>query len=141
MSWVTLSSVHVLARLTTDEKDSFEAVGESASTDKLTGIIAQVTALVRAKVASCSRNTLGAAGMIPADCLYHAVSLCRAGLVASQPTMEGVTDPRAVETREAHRFLDQVAKCEVLVESPEGGYPAEAAAAVDSYGSKCLLDF
>ena len=115
MSWVTLSSVHVLARLTTDERDAFEAVGEAASTDKLGGIIAQVTALVRSKVMSFSANTAGADGTIPMGALYHAVSLCRAALVAAQPTMEGSTDPRAEETRQAYLYLDQVAKGEVLV--------------------------
>jgi hypothetical protein len=141
MSWVTLSSTHVLARLTTDERDAFEAVGEDSSTDKLAGIIAQVTALVRTKVASCAQNTMGPAGTIPDGCIYHAVSLCRAGLVASQPTQEGVTDPRAVETREANRFLDQVAKCDVLIEAPDGGFPGETADATPSYGGKCLMDF
>lgn len=120
MSWIALSAEHVLARLTTDERDAFEAVGEVASTDKLGGIIVQVTGLVRSKVLSFSGNTAGAEGTIPTGALYHAVSLCRAALVAAQPTMEGSTNPRAEETRQAYLYLDQVAKGEVLVSSPEG---------------------
>ena len=141
MSWVTLSTAHVLARLTTDERDAFEAVGETASTDKLGGIIEQVTALVRSKVASFSGNTPGEDGTIPPGALYHAVSLCRAALVAAQPTMEGSTDPRAEETRQAYLYLDQVAKGEVLVTSPEGVFPAVIAESTGSYGGKSLFDF
>jgi len=141
MSWVTLSTAHVLARLATDERDAFEAVGEAASTDKLGGIIEQVTSLVRSKVMTFSANTPGVAGTIPADALYHAVSLCRAALVAAQPTMEGSTDPRAEETRQAHLYLDQVAKGEVLVSAPDGGYAVTTAEATGSYGGKPLFDF
>ncbi|MCW1926283.1 hypothetical protein OKA05_27260 [Luteolibacter arcticus] len=141
MSWVALSSTHVLARLTTDERDAFEAVGEAASTDKLSGIIAQVAALVRSKVATFSGNTPGDEGTIPAGALYHAVSLCRAALVAAQPTMEGSTDQRAEETRQAYLYLDQVAKGEVLVTSPDGVYPVTVAEATGSYGGKVQLDF
>ena len=141
MSWVTLSAAHVLARLTTDERDAFEAVGEEASTDKLGGIIGQVAAPVRSKVASFSGNTPGEDGTIPAGALYHAVSLCRAALVAAQPTAEGSTDPRAEETRQAYLYLDQVAKGEVLVTSPEGEFPVAVAEATGSYGGNASLDF
>ncbi|MCW1887714.1 hypothetical protein OKA04_23455 [Luteolibacter flavescens] len=137
MSWVQLTSTHVLARLTTDEKEAFEAVGEDTSTDKLSGIIEQVTSLVRSKVASCSSNTMGPAGTIPSGSLWHAVSLCRAGLVAAQPTMEGQTDPRAAETREAYRYLDQLARCEVLADVPE----VPPVPVSGSWGSKPLMDF
>lgn len=141
MSWVAITIADVLARLTTDEADGLQLVGETAQTDKLTPIIAQVTGYVRSMVASCSRNTMGTAGLIPEDCLYHAVSLIRAALVTAQPTLEGVTDPRGEETKAAHLYLTKVAKCEVAIADPDGTYPWEAAESVGAYGGDCSLDF
>lgn len=141
MSWVAITIADVLARLTTDEADGLQLVGEDAQTDKLTPIIAQVTGYVRSMVASCSRNTMGTAGLIPADCLYHAVSLIRASLVASQPTFQGESISRADEKKSAEKFFEKVAACEVAIADPEGTYPWEAADSVGAYGGDCSLDF
>lgn len=141
MSWTTLSSSHVLARLSTDEKDALETVGEDASTDKLTDICSQVSGLVRSKVATSGRNTMGTAGTIPADALFHAVTIARAALIAAQPTREGVTDPRAAELAAAHKYLDAIAEGKVTVADPSGSYPGESAESTDTYGGAELLDF
>ena len=141
MSWTTLSKSHVLARLSSDEKEALELVGEQASVNKLAAICEQVTSLVRSKVATCPANTLGTAGTIPADSLFHAVTIARAALIAAQPTREGVTDPRAAELVAAHKYLDAVAECKVAISDESGNYPSAAAESSPTYGGAELLDF
>jgi phage gp36-like protein len=129
MPWITITDNDVLARITDDERDSIEEVGESgvSPAKRLPGIIRQVTAMIRGKVAACSdnRGRLGPSGTIPEECLYHACTICRDSLVASQPTPEGVTDPRKEELRQAYAYLNQVASCEVAIADNSGNYPGE----------------
>jgi len=143
MSWIALTEAHVLTRLSELEKAAYEDAGESSPpADRLTGILEQVTALVRGKVASCDENLgkLGSAGTIPEECLWAAATIARGSLAASLPLAEGETDPRAEEARKAHQILDQVAACEIRIED-EGGSIPEANGGTGSYGGAAHMDF
>ncbi|MEM9235193.1 MAG: hypothetical protein AAGB14_00340 [Verrucomicrobiota bacterium] len=143
MSWVTLTESDVLARLSENEKTCYEETGEESPADRLTGIILQVTALVRGKVASCDENLgkLGAAGTIPSECLWAAATIARGSLVASLPLEEGETDPRSEELKKAHAILDQVAACELRIEDPSGTIPEAADSGAGSYGGCPHMEF
>lgn len=116
--------------------------GNPTAGGRLPGIIDQVTALVRAKVASCSRNLskMGPAGMIPSECLWAACTIARSSLAASLPVSEGETDPRASELREAHKMLSDVAECKLMIEDASGNIP-ESVNPGGSYGGAAKLDF
>ena len=55
MSWITLTTDHIKARLAEDELLAIEATGGGTG-DRLTDIITQVTSLVRSKFAACHKN-------------------------------------------------------------------------------------
>lgn len=115
-------------RLSEDERSAYEAAGEDGSAlPRLPGILSQITTLIRGKVAACDKNRgrMGAAGTIPEECVFIGATLAREALVASQPTPEGVTDPRREEIKQAHSFLDKIASCDVAIADDSGNYPGE----------------
>lgn len=121
MSWVSLTREHVMDRMAEHELDAIEQTGGGPG-DRLTGILAQVTALVRGKVAACRSNTLGDAGKIPEECVFAAATLCRHALRSALPVMAGDAEleTRRAEYAGAMAFLDQVAACEVAITDDEG---------------------
>ena len=121
MSWISLTSAHIKARLAEEELDAIEDTG-GGDGDRLTGIIDQVTSLVRAKVAACHKNILGPAGTIPEECLHAAATIAKHDIRASLPST-GVDDSdlRKDEYREATSFLNAVARCEIGIEDDGGG--------------------
>lgn len=144
MPWITITEDDVLDRLSDEERDELESVGEEeGAEERLPGIIRQVIALVRGKVAACTdnRGRMGPAGTIPEECLFHATTICREALVASQPTPEGVSDPRKEEIRQAHLFLGEVASCKVAIADQSGNFPGEPVNLSGSCfgGSHCLF--
>jgi hypothetical protein len=143
MSWITLSEDELLARLSSTELDSIQSAGETTPTDRITGILSQVTELVRGKVATCAENLalMGPAGTIPSELQWAAVTIARASLIASLPISNGETDPRQEEFREATRQLDAAARCELKIASEDGSLPGAADGGAGSYGGMPLLDF
>lgn len=121
MSWISLTSAHIKARLAEEELDAIEDTG-GGDGDRLTGILAQVTSLIRAKVAACHKNILGPAGTIPEECLHAAATIAKHDIRASLPST-GVDDSdlRKDEYREATSFLNAVARCEIGIEDDGGG--------------------
>ena len=121
MPWITLTADHIRSRLAVDELDAIEAVG-GGDGDRLTGIISQVTSLVRAKVAACHENALGEAGTIPEECLHAASTLAKHDLRSTIPSTgsDDEGELRKEEYREAMKFLDQVARCEIGIVNPSG---------------------
>lgn len=103
------------------ELDAIEQTGGGPG-DRLTGVIAQVTAMVRGKVAACKSNTLGGAGKVPEECVYAAATLCRHALRSTLPLMasEAELDTRSAEFAAAMDFLNKVASCEVAITDDEG---------------------
>jgi hypothetical protein len=144
MSWLAITADHINARLSSDELAGYVDAAQSAESgvDAIAGIIAQVTAMVRGKVASCRANLskLGPAGTIPSECLFAACTIARDALVGSLPLSEGASEVRREELRKAHEFLDAVAACSVRIETPSGTIPESATSSV-AYGGKALLDF
>lgn len=136
MSWITLAAPHVLDRLSTDERDAIERAGEDSSTDRLAGIVTQVTAMVRGKVATCSENLakMGAAGTIPDELLWAAATIARDSLVASLPVSESDSEERKAEKRRADELLDQAARCELRIEDPDGALPEADDDGAGDYG-------
>jgi hypothetical protein len=121
MSWISLTSAHIKARLAEEELDAIEDTG-GGDGDRLTGIIDQVTSLVRAQVAACHKNILGPAGTIPEECLHAAATIAKHDIRASLPST-GVDDSdlRKDEYRDATAFLKSVAQCEIGIENDGGG--------------------
>lgn len=143
MSWLALTSAHVLDRLATEEKDAYEAAGEVSDQDRLAGIITQVTALVRGKVLSCDENLakVGTAGTIPDESLWAAATIARDSLIASLPIDVADTEARKEESRRAHSLLDQFAACEIRIEGPDGSLPEATDDGGGTYGGADLLGF
>lgn len=113
MSWIALSRTHVESRLAADELAAIEETG-GGDGERMVGIMEQVTALVRAKVAACHKNTLGASGLIPEECLHAACTLAKHDLLATLSSYAGEdTDLRKEEYREAQKFLNDVARCDI----------------------------
>lgn len=121
MSWIALTADHVKARLAEDELLAIEGTG-GGNGDRLSAIIAQVTALVRSKVAACHKNDLGTAGTIPEECLHAAATLAKHDVRASVPSTGGEDegDLRKEEYRGAMDFLRDVAACQIGIENPSG---------------------
>jgi hypothetical protein len=147
MSWLAITSDHIKARLSNDELCAYVDAAQPAESgvDAIAGIIAQVTAMVRGKVASCRANLakMGSAGTIPSECLFAACTIARDALVGSLPLSEGSTEVRREELRKAHEFLTSIASCEVTIESPDGTIPeaVQSSTSYPSYGGAALLDF
>lgn len=148
MSWITLTTDHIKARLSLDEIAAYtDAAGQNdeGGVDILAGIIGQVTGLVRSKVASHRENLpkMGTAGTIPDECLFAACTIARDSLPATLPLSEGATELRKEELRKAHQFLDDVAAGKVRIEDAAGELPEADTSETTSptYGGSPLLDF
>lgn len=141
MSWAALTESDILARFNEQENDAYQEAGEDTPPrDKMTSIIAQVTGLVRGKVAACpqNRSQMGAAGTIPSEALWAAATIARDSLVASLPVSIADTDARKDELTRAHAILDSIAACEILIEDDDG---TGISGLVGTYGGDTLLDF
>jgi hypothetical protein len=139
VSWIALTADHVRSRLAQEELEEIEGVG-GGDGDRLSGIIAQVTAMVRAKVAACDDNELGEAGTIPEECLHAAATIAKHDLRSSLPTTgsEDEGNLRREEYRNAMTFLNDVAKCDIGIVNPSGQV---AGREPGCFGGKPLLDF
>ena len=147
-NWITITPENILGRLAQSELEEYQAVGNLSDeetpppvVDKLAEIIGQVTTMVRGKVLACQSNErhMGPAGTIPKECLFAACTIARNAFVSSLPINEAITDARNEETRQAHSFLDAVARCEVALESsiPISAIPDGVA----RFGGDKYLDF
>lgn len=144
MAWIILTEKHILDRFSEDERDSVESAGDQdCTTKRLPGIIDQITAFVRGQVAACSQNIgrMGPPGTIPAECVYHAATLARESLIATQPTLEGVLSNRERELNAANDYFPRVASCDVAIADDSGQYPGEPVSVCAAFGGKPLLEF
>lgn len=124
MAWIFLKKEHVLSRLAADELACIEDTG-GGETERLEGILYQVTALVRSHVNSCHKNTMGEANTIPEECLHAAATLAKHDLRATLPStgQDEESSLRSDEYRNAMSFLRDVAQCKVVISgsSPQSG--------------------
>ena len=139
MAWVTLTTDHVKSRLAEDEIYAIEETGGGDGA-RLTGIISQVTALVRAKVAGCENNTLGDAGTIPEEALHAACAIARHNLSTTVSSAMGEEEAKArlTEYRDAMTFLTDIAECKIKITNADGEVVEQA---TGLYGGADLLDF
>ena len=119
MAWIALTRKHIAARMACDEIDAIEETG--GDSDRLAGIIEQVTYLVRSKVVACHKNELDLAGLIPEECLHAAATIVKHDLRATLPSFAEDTELRREEYRSANQFLDKVASCQVRIDATIGG--------------------
>lgn len=139
MAWVELTKNHIKSRLSQYEIEAIEETGGGDS-DRLAGIITQVTSLVRSKVASCHRNTLGDSGLIPEETIHAASSIAKYNLsttVASSMT-EADEKSRVLEYRDAMNFLEKIANCEVNITTDDGSVERGSEG---TYGGADLMNF
>ena len=136
MAWSELTDSEIKSRLSHAEVEAIEETG--GGDDRLPGIIDQVTELVRSRVAACSRNTMGTAGTIPAECKHAAAAIARHNLINTVPTGYTITEERENEYRDALQFLDKVADCKVGIAGADGTIDGRAGG---SYGGRKLLNF
>lgn len=144
MAWVKIvQDRHVLPRLNDNELKAYEdAVDDDPYYAKMPALIEQVTNRVRGAIASCKNNTsFGEAGTIPEECVYHAVSLIRRALVASNPnTNELQGDVRSAEATAAEQYFERVSECLEVI-APDSGSIGDSTSAGIEWGSKPQLNF
>jgi len=121
--WITPSAASILEVLPYAEQQlyrTFQTDGEFDTGDVLPGVIASAVAEVRGRVKACPNNTLAAGDTIPAECEHHFLAIVRYRLASRMgQDMGDQNDPRAVEYREARKFLEEVAACKVAVSPGE----------------------
>jgi hypothetical protein len=141
MAWITLTKEHIESRIASDELQALEDTGGApTSGDRLTGIIQQVTLLVRSKVAACHKNNLGVAGTIPDECLHAAVTIAIHDIRGSLPTTMDDSDIRRDAFRNATQFLDKVAHCEIGIDDT-GNSTSPGQVSTGCYGGEPLHAF
>lgn len=141
MAWITIAESDVLNRLSDGEKTAFELASGNSTPSRLAGILSQVTALVRGKVASCkdNRGNMGDTGTIPDELLWAACTIARHSLISNLPTFDEQPDARNRELDQAYKQLDDVASCEFGIASPDGS--GDIVQSVGVYGGSDLLEF
>ncbi len=140
--WVTISEADFLNRSNDAERSNYEESESNGdiTSDKLCGIISNVIAFVRGRVASCGRNdSFGDSNTVPPECVHHALSIVRNAFLSST----GATDilqgeERDTEYRDAITYFDRVADCKEVI-TPDGGTTGSHESLC--YGSETQLDF
>lgn len=139
MAWITLTTTQVREQLTDEEITAAEGAGEDDGIDnaKLDGILRKTINQVRGYVGACERNLpLGDAGDIPDECENAAVVLVRHSLAASVPGYDDAQgNDRRDEWREALKFLEKVARCEIAIVPVGGSATTPATGSIASAGS------
>lgn len=118
--WIELTEADVSTGLTGPELTAAKTAAlKVAQTDPVAAVIEDVVREVRSRVAACSANSLGAAGMIPDECKGHAVSLCVFRLAKRLPKAVLLDEDRRAANTQAIAFLRDVGDCKVALEQPE----------------------
>jgi hypothetical protein len=139
MPWISLTKEHIQSRLASHELDAIEDTG-GGSGDRLSGIIEQVTFLVRSKVAGCHKNILGTTGTIPDECLHAAATLAKHDIRASLGSNTEDTELMRDEYRNANQFLDKVATCDIGINDTGNAETVDEAES-GCYGGDATLVF
>jgi len=119
MSWTAITEALLVTRISGSELTALRAAAlADGQADPVAPAIAQVTDLVRGYVAACARNSLGAAGTIPAKLIGPACTLVMAAICARVPGY-ALDEDRRADRRNAIDLLEQVAACKFAVEDPD----------------------
>ena len=118
-AWVTITEEEIKTAMTAKERDIFGmTVVDGTPSDRVPGILSDVTALVRSYIGSCERNQLDAnAELIPRMAMHHALAIARWRLLTSIPKY-APGDARKEEYDRAIIFLEDMAKCKVMPPRP-----------------------
>ena len=122
MSWSAITGSDVESALSGPELEAYRRVAGTsagANDDKLAAVIAQVTDEIRSHIEDCPENRLGAAGMLPERCHFHAVVMVRQRLMNRLGLK--INESRETEHKNALRFFERVSECKVKIESPDAG--------------------
>jgi len=124
MNWITLTADDIA--LNSAERSAYsESLLAEGETDRLPGILKDVTMQVRGAIRSCRTNLLADdPDTLPESAIYYAGALARYRLMSHFPG--GVSEARATEYREAITWLRDVAACRYLIESPGDSDGAKA---------------
>lgn len=123
-AWVALSETDLQGAMTAKERDIFGmTVVDGAPSDRVPGILSDVTALVRSYIASCERNVMDVdSTLIPRMAVHHALAIARWRLLTALPKY-APGDARKEEYERAIGFLEEMAKCKIMPPrslNPEG---------------------
>lgn len=137
MPWLTLTTTHILDRMSDDERAVYEKTGGNDGGDRLGGILTQVTAMVRGRVAACPHNItkLGPTGTIPDELLWAAATIARESLANSIPHGGTENSARSDELKQAYQQLDQAQSCQINISSASGAEMTSAG----TYGGENLI--
>jgi len=116
--WRELTESDVEAGLSAPETAAYQTAAISAGQNVLAQIIAQVTQECRGHIADCSRNTLAPGETLPERVHYHAVAMVRFRMMTRLGL--SVSEDRRKEQRDAIRFFERVASCDVAIEPGDG---------------------
>lgn len=126
MSWITLTEDQVLRRFAGAELSALRSAALApGQDDPLPEVITQVTREIRAYVAGCATNQLGAEGTIPDECEGAALARIGFEIATRLPVRQLLTEDRKEANRNAVTFLSKISKCEVRIVPPENLAPAE----------------
>lgn len=128
MAYITLNESHLESGLTAPElaavKTAAVATGQTGAVI-VAEILSQVTTEVRARVAACKTNVLGAAGTIPDECKSAAVDIAVYRICKRLPGRAVLTAERDKANDNAISFLRDVARCDVSIVAPTDAAPDE----------------
>lgn len=118
MSWITITDADLLRVLAGPELEGYRAAAlATAQPDPVAETIAEVTQLIRGKVAACERNRLGAGNTIPQELKVAALDI----LAVRIPMRAAGTNPtnsRKEAMEAAMKLLDDTAACKFAIEAP-----------------------
>lgn len=143
MSWRALTQADLLAGLTSREADMLSQSGGGAD-DRMPGIIEQITAEIRGRIATWKSNQLSIAqDHIPLSFVARASAVARWRLMASIPNYQP-SEARKLEYEAAEKFFEQVGRGTMRPEPPDdpiantvpAEVPATGAEIVSSAGSR-----
>ena len=119
MSWLSLTSDHISTALTGPELTAAQSAAlATGQSDPLDDILAQVSRYVRARVAACSRNTLGEGDTIPDELLSAAIDIAVHRLTKRLPGKILARQERIDAAAAAESLLQDVAACKLALEQP-----------------------
>lgn len=120
--WRSVTTDDVLSALNAAELAPYRKILANEDTtegDVLPDIIETAVMEARGRIAACSKNTLAAGMTVPEGIIHHLAAIVRFRLLSRLGVR--AKEERLQEYKDARRFLEEVARCQVAVEAP----PAE----------------
>lgn len=117
-TWRALTTTDMLSGLTSREQEILSTAGGDDD-DRLPGIISDVTAEVRGRIATWTANQLDAdTTKMPGSFIARAAALARWRLMASIPNYTP-SEARKLEYEKAEKFFESVAAGKMRPEAPD----------------------